>query len=1343
MKTVKNHFGLVGLVMLSPLGWTALMVFSFFVFEPRAEASSELIVLGDTQNYTTQPPPNALGAQTNWIVQNLNSENISFVTQVGDITNWGSNEAYMQWADTEMKILDGPGPNGIVPYSVTAGNHDLYYGPSAPANFVKYFGQSRYANYSWFGGCSPDQLNNYQIFSMNGTNYLHLNLRYHGPSTFLPDPDPAQIAWAQGVLDAHPNMPTIVSTHEYMNIDAPGRDAAGDYLWNNLISSNSQIFMVLCGHYWPEQHQVSTNQAGNKVIEIQADFQTYPNGGDGWLQKVIFDPDAGQIRVKTFSPTLNTYSTTNIDEFDFSVNFGARVTVNGEISPIRNWCGGAASGKWNSAANWSLAPVDGDMLTFSGTAQQNIYNDSNLPSVGLVTFNNGGFTLTGNSLKLNAGIVSSGCNTWGIDTTLTANQTINSKSGVLTVSGSIDTNGNTLTMNCWGNTLVTNSIYGNGGLIKTGTGTLSLTAANYYTGPTAVSGGKLILSNYSLSPVIVAGGASLTASGTIDNSVTLADGGLLEISSATSGSLNVQSLTFMKSGILNLTPNMVSPDSGGVNVSTFNGLAASGLANSVAINIGGGALHVGMYRLISYAGDIQGTGFAAFRLGTLPSGMTATLFNDSAFDEIDLVVANGIFSPSVWKGTGDSMYWSNLANWDVAPSDGNSLTFTGTSQQTTINDTALTNVSRINFNNGGFYVLGNPLDLLSGINNSGDNNWGIDTRLIVNQTFQVNSGTLTVSGSLSGPGMLTKTGNGILKLANANSFSGGLSINSGTVLVSSPNALGTGDISIAAGKLIFDLGGGYTTVFSNNLRLPVVGTPEFTMNNPSAPTTVRLTGKITGGAAGQTYTFADSGMDSNHNNFLILDNAANDFCGNIQLLRGSLGITSNGALGNPNNAIISNVGGGNGGLVFCADNVSIASTHSLQLQGAEAINVQNYSATIAGPVTGPGGLTKNGGGSLTLLGTNTYSGATMVSAGHLIVNGLLASSSVTVAGGATLGGSGTIAHPATILNSGILEAGGSLDTSSLTISALTFSGQATLNLSPNINSPTTNAIVVNSLNGLTVGDAYNSIFINILGLANIGTYHLIDYQGDIQGAGFNAFMLGSLPPGMTASLINNLTDRSIDLSVTHGAITTSVWTGSGWDNKWSTTSNWDYLPSNGSSIVFPQAESGALMNNHLLSDIRTVTFSTGGYTIAGDPVTLHGGIVNNGDNTWALNSVLYADQTIQVNSGTLTLSGTISGNHSLTKSGQGTLILENFQLTGNITVDTGTLEVDSLINSPQVTVHGILIADSIVADTLTISGPQSFSSSVPEPATLALLGWAIPCLLAFRLSRRRSFSRSY
>ncbi|HXI71387.1 MAG TPA: hypothetical protein VNN22_13605, partial [Verrucomicrobiae bacterium] len=43
---------------------------------------------------------------------------------------------------------------------------------------------------------------------------------------------------------------------------------------------------------------------------------------------------------------------------------------------VRTWSGAGADGNWSTAANWGgTAPVNGDLLVFSGTTRPNNTND--------------------------------------------------------------------------------------------------------------------------------------------------------------------------------------------------------------------------------------------------------------------------------------------------------------------------------------------------------------------------------------------------------------------------------------------------------------------------------------------------------------------------------------------------------------------------------------------------------------------------------------------------------------------------------------------------------------------------------------------------------------------------------------------------------------------------------------------------------------------------------------------------------------------------------------------------------------------------------------------------------
>jgi len=106
---------------------------------------------------------------------------------------------------------------------------------------------------------------------------------------------------------------------------------------------------------------------------------------------------------------------------------------------------------------------------------------------------------------------------------------------------------------------------------------------------------------------------------------------------------------------------------------------------------------------------------------------------------------------------------------------------------------------------------------------------------------------------------------------------------------------------------------------------------------------------------------------------------------------------------------------------------SLAGAGSVTLgAGTLTTGSDNTSTTFSGTISGTGGLTKIGAGTLVLTGNNPYSGATAVNGGRLTVNGAIPNSTLTVDGGATLGGTGTVGNA--IIRNGTLSPGNSIGT---------------------------------------------------------------------------------------------------------------------------------------------------------------------------------------------------------------------------------------------------------------------------------------------------------------------------
>ena len=84
---------------------------------PFVPGSWTLAVLPDTQKYA-EKYPGLFNLQTQWIIENKQKHNITYVLTLGDLTN-DDNQLQWQRVNQAMSRLDG-----VVPYTIVLGNHD-------------------------------------------------------------------------------------------------------------------------------------------------------------------------------------------------------------------------------------------------------------------------------------------------------------------------------------------------------------------------------------------------------------------------------------------------------------------------------------------------------------------------------------------------------------------------------------------------------------------------------------------------------------------------------------------------------------------------------------------------------------------------------------------------------------------------------------------------------------------------------------------------------------------------------------------------------------------------------------------------------------------------------------------------------------------------------------------------------------------------------------------------------------------------------------------------------------------------------------------------------------------
>ena len=982
-----------------------------------------------------------------------------------------------------------------------------------------------------------------------------------------------------------------------------------------------------------------------------------------------------------------------------SVN-GAGVDLGAQL---QTWAGlsGSAGGVYSTAATGqalTLNVASGTSFSFSGALGAFTYSGPSFSVIksggGTQVLNGTAATYTGGTV-LNEGTLGFASNSLGTSGTITLNggslrwetgNTQDISSRLRLVSGStatLDTNGNNVTLatGFGGSTSAS--------LVKTGSGILTLSGSNTYTGTTTVNAGSLQIgasgsvgSLSSSSPVSVSSGATLIFSrtdnygGAFSNSISgaggiLVGGGVL----ALAGTNTYTGATTVTGGQLSVSANGQLPAASAV---AMNGgqLALAGnlqLSNTITIN-GGGVAGQGIVYQSTGSGTVSGpitiiaNASAGGHLGAAPG---AALFVSGPITYTSGTVVGRAGTVVVSGGGSYAEFWQAADTVRLGASNGLAT-------------------------NAGLGLAGSTSATfdLAGFNQSlvGLRRSGTSTTATIGNSSTTSDSALTLTGTSSYDGTivdsvnggtrkvsLTYNGSGALTLSASNTFTGGVRINSGTVVAGVASALGTGTVTLSGGVLQPNNIPGVTQTpsFSNAIAVSGSGRVVF-------PDLSGLSGAVTGGVS-DVLTFESTGRTSNTSNF-------SGFAGTLVLNSGAFNQLSTGRdlstvkLSMRNNASLSS---GDLGASFLIGELSGEATNGIGGGAGNAVlsltvGQLNTSSTFAGAIANTNfaaSLGKVGTGVLTLSGSNTYTGATSVYAGTLQLGAgsttgwLSTSSAITGSSGATLAFNRTNAvSQGTDFGNGISGGLGLSQIGSGTLSLTgtnTFSGTTTISAG---------VIAIDSANALQ-----NTSRVSIGGGAGLR------YTG-----GQAAF------------------SRNITVSSGTGTVTNA---GSGMLTLSGTlTKNGTVLRLTGGAFDVTGVITGANANSDLVVDAATVTLSN---TNTYNGPTF---VQNSGTLILGVSNAIPSNSAVSVDGSTLTVGAASNTIGSLTTSGNSTI---NISINGGSggSLSMGNLSFGGGTNTLAVSMTS---ATAGIYNLLTYSGNKtgSFSTSGVDSNYTVLTGSA-------------------
>ncbi|EBI6016680.1 autotransporter outer membrane beta-barrel domain-containing protein [Salmonella enterica] len=242
-------------------------------------------------------------------------------------------------------------------------------------------------------------------------------------------------------------------------------------------------------------------------------------------------------------------------------------------------------------------------------------------------------------------------------------------------------------------------------------------------------------------------------------------------------------------------------------------------------------------------------------------------------------------------------------------------------------------------------------------------------------TLELNTGG-TFDNAISGSGQVVKSGDETLTLSGSNTYTGGTTINDGTLIATSVDALGSGDVTDNA-VLELNTGGDFDNAISGSGQVVKSGDETLTLSGTNSYTDGTL---ISGGTLVATNLEALGTGDVTNNATLEL-NTGGDFTNNIsgsgQVVKsGDETLTLSGANSYTGGTTIS-------GGTLVASNVEALGSGDVT---DNATLEMNTGGDFDNAISGSGQVVKSGDDALTLSGANTYTGGTTINGGTLVAS---------------------------------------------------------------------------------------------------------------------------------------------------------------------------------------------------------------------------------------------------------------------------------------------------------------------------------------------------------------------